>query len=240
MRPVDLALPNSLTFTFYALVAWALSAVFAAFRILAGEHVQKALWMRGLMVLWLGLPAYLAIRGVFWDFASDPPKLMRVVLPMGVLVTAFCLSPWGKDAARKLPESLLVGTQGFRLPLEIVLYYLATHQVISKEMTLAGYNYDIITGILAFPLWWNIRQLKAPRWALWAWNVLGMTLLVIVVTLAVLGFPRPFGLFHPPNVVVVAYPWVWLPTFLVPIALCSHLLMFRKLLLPASKERPNI
>lgn len=237
---MDLELPNSLTFSFYALVAWGLSASFAAFRILAGDNVKKALWMRLLMVAWLGIPAYLAIRGEFWDFSSDPPQLMRIVTPMAVVIVAFCFSPWGKSAARKLPESLLVGTQGFRLPLEIVLYYLATRQVISKEMTWAGYNFDIITGLLAFPLWWKIRTLSAPRWALWAWNCLGLALLSIVVTVAVLSFPAPFGWFSPPNVVVASYPWVWLPTFLVPLALCSHLLMFRKLMMPVPARGPNV
>lgn len=239
MRPVDLDLPASLTFTFYGLVAWVLSATFAAFRILAAERVSAALWMRIVMVAWLGLPAYLAIRGVFWDFSVQPPHLMRIVMPMGALVIAFCLSPWGREAARRLPESLLVGTQAFRLPLEIVLYSLSVRQVISKEMTLAGYNFDIVTGILALPLWWNIRRSKAPRWALWAFNIVGTTLLVVVVILAVLSFPVPFGWFTPPNVVVASYPWIWLPTFLVPFALCSHLLLFQKLLI-REHARPNV
>ncbi len=240
MQPVELSIPDTLTFSFYGLVAWALSAVFAAFRILAGEHMKKALWMRGLMVVWLGIPAVLSIRGVFWDFSAHPPYLMRLVAPMGLLVVVFCLSPWGKETARLLPESLLVGTQGFRLPLELVLYFLAGHQVIASEMTLGGYNFDIVTGALAFPLWWKIRRLDAPRWALWAWNCLGLALLINVVTIAVLGFPEPFGWFTPPNVVVASYPWVWLPTFLVPIALSSHLLLFRKLMLPIPKPSPNV
>ncbi len=237
---MELPVPNSLTLTFYGLIAWGLSAVFAAFRILAEDRMNKALWMRGLMVAWLGLPAFLAIRGTFWDFSATPPMLMRLILPMLAVIAAFCLSPWGRETARKLPASLLVGTQAFRLPLEIVLYFLATHELIAKEMTLSGYNFDIVTGALALPLWWQIRRFEAPRWALWIWNVLGFVLLLTVMTIAILGFPEPFGWFTPPNLIVVTYPWVWLPTFLVPIALCSHLLMFRKLLLPEPARGPNV
>jgi hypothetical protein len=45
----------------------------------------------------------------------------------------------------------------------------------------------------------------------------------------VLGFPKPFGIFTPQNRIVAYFPWVWLPTFLVQLALFGHLLMFRKL-----------
>jgi len=237
--PVDLELPQSLTFAFYGLVAWVLSAMFAAFRILAGDRVGHALWMRGLMVAWLGLPAYLAVVGVFWDFEPKPPHLIRIVMPMGVAVIAFCFSPWGREAARKLPISLLVGTQTFRLPLELVLYSLSARLVLPKEMTFAGYNFDIVTGMIALPLWWQVRRLAAPHWALWVFNVLGTLLLAVIVVVAVVSFPAPFGWYSPPNVVVAAYPWVWLPTFLVPAALCGHLLLFRKLLL-AEPVRDNV
>ena len=47
--------------------------------------------------------------------------------------------------------------------------------------------------------------------------------------IAVMAFPAPFGLFTPQNRIVAYFPWVWLPTFLVQLALAGHLLMFRKL-----------
>jgi hypothetical protein len=107
-------------------------------------------------------------------------------------------------------------------------------------MTFQGYNFDILTGALALPLWILLHMRRAPRWALWAWNVTGLGLLLIIVGVAVAAFPVPFGLFEPPNLLVAFYPWVWLPTFLVQIALLSHLLMFRKLMIPLPPPGPNI
>jgi hypothetical protein len=240
MRPVPAELPAHLTYSFYAIAAWGLSATFAAFRILAGENVKRAMALRVAIVVWLAVPAVLAVRGVFLNFTSVPPNLLRLVLPMLLIVVALCASPWGRYAAEKLPTSLLVGTQAFRFPLELVLYGLAAHGLLSSEMTLLGYNFDIVTGILALPLWWSVRRLTAPRWALLAWNALGFVLLVVVLTIAILSFPVPFGWFDPPNLIVAFYPWVWLPTFLVPIALCSHILLMRKLLMPESPPAANV
>lgn len=229
-----------LTYSFYALIAWGLVATFAAFRYLAGEHVVRGIAFRVVLLIWLGVPAVLSFQGFFLDFSGRPPHLMRVLLPMAVLIVGFVLSPWGKRAAESIPESLLVGAQVFRLPLEIVLHALALRGLLPFEMTFSGYNFDIATAVLALPLWWFIRQQAAPRWAILSWNILGIVLLATIVTLAVLSFPEPFGWFTPENQIVAWFPWVWLPTFLVPLALLSHLLIFRKLALPAPPELPNI
>lgn len=240
MRSVPQEMPQTLVYIFYGLIAWALSAVFAGFRILANEKLIPGIAMRIGILIWLGVPAILAFQGVFLDFASTPPALMKVIGVMVLVIFVFTLSPWGKRAAEKLPETLLVGTQVFRVPLEIVLFSLAGKQLLPEAMTFSGYNFDIITGALALPLWWKLRQLSAPRWALWAWNTIGLVLLLTVISIAVMSFPQPFGFFTPHNVIVSFYPWIWLPTFLVPLALTSHLLLFRKLMLPVPSPGPNV
>lgn len=233
-------LPSSLTYSFYALIAWGLSGLFVAFRILAGDNVKMGVGLRVGVLAWLGLPAFLAFRGLFFQLGATPPHLMRVVLPMATLIVIFSFSAWGKWTAERLPLTFLVGIQAFRLPLEILLYFLAQRELIASEMTLAGYNFDIITGVSALFLWFLLHKGSAPGWSLWTFNIVGTVLLAVVVTIAVLGFPEPFGLFDPPNLLVAFYPWVWLPTFLVQLALLSHLLLFRKLLLPPPPPRKNI
>lgn len=241
MAPMPQGIPVTLVFVFYGLVAWGLMGLFVAFRLLAGPDLMKGISFRLGLLLWLGIPAWLATKGVLLDFSSVPPQLMRVVIPMGILVLGFGLSPWARTVARALPVTLLVGIQAFRLPLEIVLYYLGEYGMLSREMTLAGYNFDIVTGAFALGLWlWLHSKAAVPSWALWAFNALGTLLLVVVVTIAILGFPAPFGWFQPPNLIIVFFPWTWLPTFLVPLALVSHLLLFRKLMEPADEPRTDM
>jgi hypothetical protein len=166
-------IPVALTYSFYGLIAWALSALFVAFRFLAGGSIQMGLGLRAGVLVWMGVPAVLAMQGQFLDFESTPPQLMRVVMVMAVLIIAFVLSPWGKKAAERLPVTFLVGIQVFRLPLEIVLYYLAQYGMISREMTLSGYNFDIVTGAAALVLWILLHRQAAPAGLVWAFNILG-------------------------------------------------------------------
>lgn len=233
-------LPLSFTYTFYALIVWGLSALFVAFRILAGDKVKMGLALRIGVLLWLGVPAILAFRGLFFQMGATPPYLMRIVIPMALLIVVFTLSSWGKWTAERLPLSFLVGLQAFRFPLEILLFALASRELLPKEMTLSGYNFDIVTGFVALVLWVLLHRQLAPRWALWAFNILGTILLFTVVTIAILSFPEPFGLFTPTTLLVAFYPWIWLPTFLVQLALLAHLLVYRKLLLPPPPQPLNI
>ena len=51
------------------------------------------------------------------------------------------------------------------------------------------------------------------------------------MTIAVLSTPVPFRRFldDPPNLLPSLFPYVWLPTFLVQVALAGHVLVFRRL-----------
>jgi hypothetical protein len=62
-------------------------------------------------------------------------------------------------------------------------------------------------------------------------------LLVNIIAIAVLSTPVPFRRFMdgPANLLPSTFPYVWLPSFLVQVALGSHLLVFRHLRGPAAQ-----
>jgi hypothetical protein len=65
---------------------------------------------------------------------------------------------------------------------------------------------------------------------IWAWNLLGLGLLINIVTIAILSMPTPMRRFEgPANVFVATFPYVWLPTVMVSAALLGHLLVARRL-----------
>jgi hypothetical protein len=142
--------------------------------------------------------------------------------------------------ALSLPFAALVGSQAFRLPLELVMHRAATEGVMPVQMTYTGRNFDIATGALALLLaaWLTIGT--PPRWALWLWNALGFGLLVNVVAVAIASLPTLHAFGTAPerlNTWVAFPPFVWLPTILVPAALLGHILVTRKLL--ATPPRPR-
>ena len=180
-------------------------------------------------VFWLAVPAALAGLGFLDRYTLPAPGFVLVaVLTIGTVVLAF--SGFGARLAAGVPLALLIGYQAFRVPLEWVLHRLYTEGVIPVQMTYAGRNFDIVTGILAIALaLWLARGRHAP-WLVMAWNVLGLALLINIVTIAILSTPTPFRYFTdgPANRLPGVFPYVWLPTFLVQAALFGHLLVFRR------------
>jgi hypothetical protein len=64
-------------------------------------------------------------------------------------------------------------------------------------------------------------------------------LLANIVLVAILSTPNPFRVFTegPPNLLPSTFPYVWLPSFLVQLALLGHLMLFRRLRSASVTER---
>ena len=98
------------------------------------------------------------------------------------------------------------------------------------QMSYSGYNFDILTGSSAILVAVALKFRPNARWLLFAWNALGSVLLVNIVTIAVVSMPmlQAFGPDRE-NRWVAYFPYVWLPTVLVPAALFGHLIVWRKI-----------
>ncbi len=103
-------------------------------------------------------------------------------------------------------------------------------------MTYAGLNFDIVTGVTAALLGYLLLRGRASITATKAWNILGLLLLANIVGIAVLASPVPIHVAFegPVNTLPSTFPFVWLPTVLVQLALLGHLLVFRRLRMDAS------
>ena len=129
-----------------------------------------------------------------------------------------------------LPVSWLVGYQAFRIPVEWFLDRLYHEGVAPIQMTFEGRNFDILSGLSALAVAaLCARARHFPRGLVLIWSLLGATLLIHIVGIAVASAPGPMRVFHnePANTFVTIPPVVWLPTFLVQAAWFGHLLVFR-------------
>lgn len=193
----------------------------------AGRARKAALVLLG----WLALTSALAASGVLGKFELVPPPLPVLVMLTTVCSTIFAFSSVGTMLARELPLAALIGFQAFRLPLEMTLHRLCTDGVLPVQMTYYGMNVDILTGITAIPLALWAAYATPPRFVLRLWNIFGVTLLLTIVTIAVLSMPSALRVFvnEPANTIVATVPFVWLPTVLVQAAWIGHLLLFRRI-----------
>jgi hypothetical protein len=180
---------------------------------------------------------WLAFDRFFTDFSGFPPRIMVAILIgiVGMLVIAF--NPRTKKWLGELDQSWLIGLQCFRVIVEIQLYYLAMTPLFPKMMTIEGSNFDIVTGLTALPVAFWVAGLdrsgksELAKKVIWAWNVMGLLLLVNVAGRGLLSAPTEFRaiLVEPPPIAIGVFPFIWLPTFVVPFAALLHLLSLRKI-----------
>jgi hypothetical protein len=155
-----------------------------------------------------------------------------VLVAINGLALLLALSRVG-DALSQLPLWGLVLFHVYRLPLELAMHWAATEGTMPSVMSYSGANFDMVTGVLAIPTAYALYR-GAPRWLAHLWNLLGATLLINVVTIAVRA--SPLALAYGPeqvNTWVTYFPFVWLPAVLVLAAFAGHVVTLRALLRPA-------
>ena len=181
---------------------------------------------------WMAITLAAAASG-WLSFASVPPTMGVAIVLSLALALRIGLSGVGGRLAAGVPLAMLVGVQGFRLPLELLLHRAYAEGLMPVQMSFSGRNFDIVTGSTALVLaaaLWLAPQRVSPRLVL-AWNLVGLGLLLNVLTVALLSAPTPLRVFmnEPANVWITRPPFVWLPAVFVAAALAGHVIIFRRL-----------
>ena len=197
---------------------------------------RKAGWSSTITIavlfIYLVIPALLARSGALDRYSPPPPPALLLLLGQTILTVAIIFSSRGTALASNLALGAVVLLQSFRIAVELLLHRLYGEGVVPVQMTWSGRNLDIVTGITGLILGvLLVRGRILPRGVVLGWNVLGLVLLANIVGVAALSTPVPFRVFTegPPNLLPSTLPWIWLPSFLVQVALGSHLLVFRML-----------
>ncbi len=185
-------------------------------------------------IIWLGITGLFAYNNFFTDTAGLPPKFTLAVAPAVFLIIALLISRKGQTFTNKLDLRKLTLLHIIRVPVEITLYWLAAEKAVPELMTFAGRNFDIMSGITA-PIIYFIcfnGSLVKNRGLLIAWNFICLGLLLNIIINAVLSAPFIFQQFAlgQPNIAVLYFPFVWLPSFIVMVVLLSHLVAIKRLL----------
>ncbi len=196
----------------------------------AAVRRRRTLGLSAAALAWLLVTAGFAASGVLRRFDTTPPPFAVLPLAVGVVGIAVSCSPLGTLLVRGLPLWVLVGFQVFRVPLELIMHRAYVEGVMPVQMSYAGQNYDILSGITAGVLGLWLALGRVPRWVVACWNFFGFALLVNIVTVAIVSTPlfRWFGNDRV-NIFITYPPFVWLPGALVTAALVGHILVWRRL-----------
>ena len=218
------------------------SIVLATFSIVLLKHSKSLWWIVAVMCSWMAFTGFMAYSGSLAEFASSLPWIPMLALTQ--LAFVFWLgwfSSWSELLAR-MPQYILVGFQCFRIPVEILLASMATRKLLAIEMTYYGRNFDVLVGLTAIILaiWVKRRGEQPLRHVVLLWNLMGLSLITVVLAHGLLSIPYPSQLLHlsVPTFIIGQFPVVWLLTVLVPMAYLLHLVSIKRCLateLSASK-----
>lgn len=131
----------------------------------------------------------------------------------------------------KVNKDYLVGVHVLRILIEFILFQLYKQGEVPKLMTFLGWNFDILIGFSAIIilLFSRIIQTRNSEKIFLYWNVAGLMLLGSIVMMAVLSSPMAYQQwgFEQPNIAVLRFPFILLPSMIVPIVCLSHLLLIK-------------
>ena len=197
-----------------------------------GSGAQRASRAGVAAAVWLVLSALPTLTGLLAEDGGiiPPPVAFAAFLAVSLAVS---LGRWGRDLALAVPLWALVGFQGFRLPLELVLHAWAEAGVAPPQMTWTGQNWDILAGavaLLAVPL---VRRRAAFAWVP---TVFGSVLLLNVIRVVMRSVPGPLQAFPDPVLLPFRFPHVWIGSVCVVGAVVGHVVAFRALALKGERE----
>lgn len=185
-----------------------------------------------LIPVWIIFQAVLALGEFYLSTRTVPPRLpFFAVFPALILIIllfVFARANFVSSISLKTLTLLHV----IRIPVEIVLLWLFQNGQVPQLMTFEGRNFDILSGLTAPLIYWlAFRNGKTNRPLLIVWNIFALLLLINIVVNAILSVPTPFQqfAFDQPNLAILYFPFIWLPSFIVPVVLFSHLASLWKL-----------
>jgi hypothetical protein len=185
------------------------------------------------VVAWGVLVLLLAQAGVF---ATDPDTTAPVIVA-GVAVpvlagVALLRVPGVRRAVDRIPLQWLVGGQLYRVLGGLFLLAYARGEMPGEFALPAGIG-DVLVGLAAVVVAYLVatRGAQRARSAVLAWCAFGIADLVVAVGTGFLSSPSILQqlALGDPNIAITRYPFVLIPTFLVPTSIVLHVYVIARL-----------
>lgn len=185
------------------------------------------------LAFWILFQAMLALSGFHQNTQTFPPRVVLFGVLPALLLIIFYFAFFRESFIEKLPLKILTVLHIIRIPVEIVLLWLFQNQLVPQSMTFEGRNFDILSGLTAPVIYFvAFRGGGVNRPLLIGWNIFALVLLFNIVITALLAFSAfsPNAAPEMQNRAVMYFPYIWLPTVIVPIVFFSHLISIWKLI----------
>ena len=213
---------------------------------IATQKSKKTLYI---ILIWLTLQAIISKTLFYTVTHTLPPRMLFLIAPPILCIFTLFFTRKGTNFINKINIKYLTYLHTIRIPIECILFLLFIHKTIPKILTFEGSNFDILIGISApFIAYFGLRKTTlfnkttyTKKNLLITWNIIGILCLGNVVIHGILSVPTPFQIFGftQPNIALLYFPFSWLPSFIVPTVLLSHLITIKHLLKPPQESNAN-
>ena len=213
-------------------ITYTLRRAYLAMKADMGQQKKMLQLVAAGFAFWLLITGVLAIGGYYSNFRYLPPRAFLFGLfPPLVITIVLCCSKSFINILRRIPPIWLIKVQSFRIVMELMLFLAFLGDLFPFQMTFVGFNMDIIAGITAlFAGRFFFRKGRIFKSEVVIWNVFGILLLVNIVFVTVISTPSIFRVFmnEPSSALIASFPFIWIPTFIVPYALALHIFSIRQ------------
>src|SRR5215470_15170959 len=173
--------------------------------------------------VWIGLAA--AAAGVGWIKIAQPVPVVGLFVVVPLLATALATAwPAARRAMLSIPMTAMVALNIVRV-FAVLFLMLAAERRLSGPFPYSAAWGDIITGVVAVPVLWLLKDGAARHaTAIAAWNLFGTADLVLAIAFGITSSEgSPLQIFPGPGSEAMQYPpWSFVPTVLVPLWLILH------------------
>jgi hypothetical protein len=178
--------------------------------------------VRLVVFVWLVVAAIVGATGALRR-SPVPPPAIAVGLTIGALLVVR-LSPGAREGVQRIGPGPLVLFHVVRIAAGVYFLVLGASGVIPREFTTpAGWG-DILVGVAAIWVLLRCLPVRTPwqQRAFYVWNVAGLLDILAVIGNAIRLYIQDPSFVEP----FTSLPLALLPTFVVPVVIVSHVLLF--------------
>ncbi len=197
------------------------------------NYEPKIIRLSLFILTWIIYIVVVSTTGMIDDFGLPPKLPIFIIIPAFLFIGILITRNETNQVLKYLPVSLLIGFQGFRIIVELIIWLAYKDGVIPIQATFEGGNYDILIGITALPLAFYTHKERLSRGLLIFWNIAGLFILANTVKIFLFSafFPQLMGLEN--SIIDFSFlhpPLIFIAGLYMPIAVLFHGLSLKQLL----------
>lgn len=189
--------------------------------------------------VWIVYLTLVSRSGVLYSDSLPPRIPLLIFFPVFQLSFVIILWKKNRELIKVIPQSALIYIQSFRVLVELLILGMYLEHIVPKAATFEGYNFEIVTGLIALVVAYLVQKETIGRKGILAWNFAGLISLAIIIFIITTSFyfPEFWGAKSPlVSEEFTHMPYLLLAGVLAPMAACFHLISIKQQKLLAAEN----